>query len=69
MRFTRPASHVVWTLDPCEGWTTEGALQTERQAVADARALKVLGMPAMALPLGKEPEQLHPADRPVRVTA
>jgi hypothetical protein len=62
-------THVVWTYDFQDGWYTEGAPQTEQEAVGDVKALKALGIRAVALKVGKEPEQLHPAERPICVVA
>ena len=57
-------SHVVWTLSYA-GWDTDGVPRTEREAVKLAAEHRLLGAKAIALQIGKEPEYLHPADKPI----
>lgn len=61
-------THAIWTLTG-DGWDTDGVLLPEHVAVREARTQNHCGIPALALPLGKEPEHLHPAERPIRVVA
>lgn len=60
-------THVIWTLSDEGEWETDGELLSERKALVEVASLRQFGLKGLALPLGKEPEKLHPADRAIVV--